>query len=284
MPKNTHAEALVMDIDGTLTPPREQLKKEMADALSKLRVPFFVAAGSDLPLVKDQFFDPLQKFHYRGSIEAFLSNGASHYRCNYSQGYSITVVKEFNIEKHLGVRRYKTFLSVLKDTLNEKRFRLPRSIKVSGKRIIERGPMVNLAPIGRPHYANLTNADLKNRKKFVDFDRAHHYRSSIIAHLETELEDIVKEKNLKILYGGQTSFDIIIKGMDKTHPLNILLQRGFKRIIFIGDALFEGGNDSVIMEFIKEWNGPRPCPVVAIKVDDWQNTIYQLNANNWLEI
>jgi hydroxymethylpyrimidine pyrophosphatase-like HAD family hydrolase len=283
MPRNPRAEALVMDIDGTLTPPREEMKREMADALANLRVPFFVAAGSDLPLVKSQFFDPLKKFRFHGRIEAFLNNGAAQYRCDYSSGYSISMIKKFDIRKHLGNRHYADLVNVLKETLHKKEFKLPASVKVTGEQIIDRGSMVNFAPFGRPVRARLTAGDLANRKNFVAFDRARHYRALVMAFLQSELSGMIREKNLKIMYGGQTSFDIVIKGMDKTNPVRILLDRGYQRIVFIGDALLEGGNDSVIMDFIGQWRGVRPCPVVAIKVENWQNTIDQFRSNCWLD-
>jgi phosphomannomutase len=282
MPKNIRAQALVMDIDGTLTPPRELLKKEMADALSKLSVPFYLAAGSDLPLVKSQFLDPLEKFGFRGRIEAFLNNGAAEYRCDYARAYSISMVKKFDIRKHLGNRYYAELVSVLTETLHKKEFTLPSTVKVSGEQIIDRGSMVNFAPFGRPVRTRLTAGDLANRKRFVAFDRARGYRAGVMTFLQSELSGMIREKGLRIMYGGQTSFDIVIKGMDKTNPVRILLDRGYKRIVFIGDALFDGGNDSVIMDFIGEWKGSAPCPVVAIKVENWQNTIDQFRSNCWL--
>jgi phosphomannomutase len=283
MARDKYAEALVIDIDGTLTPPREHLRKEMADALSNLRIPFFVAAGSDLPLLKNQFFDPLKKFKFQGRIEAFLNNGASEYRCDYSKGYTISLIKKFDIREHLGSSHYSALIMVLKETLEKKEYKLHKPIKIIGKQIIDRGSMINFAPIGRPARAKLTGADHENREEFKKFDQMKHYRKNMIKYLKSKLADIIKEKNLKILYGGKTSFDILIKGMDKTHPINVLLKRGFKRIIFMGDALFEGGNDSPIIDFIREWNGARPCPVIAIKVDGWQDTRDQFYANGWLD-
>ena len=160
---------------------------------------------------------------------------------------------------------------------------MPASIKVTGEQIIERGSMVNFAPIGRPGRVQLTKTDLSNRGNFVDFDRAKNYRAGVLKYLETELADLTKVKKLKFMFGGQTSFDIVIKGMDKTNPIKILLKRGYGRIVFLGDALFKGGNDSVVMDFINEWDGPKPCPVVAIKVESWRNTIDQFRANGWLK-
>jgi len=272
-----------MDIDGTLTPPREPMHKEMADALAQLKPAFFLAAGSDLPLVKNQFFDPLNTFKFKGSVEAFINNGASHFHCDYAKGYSIKAVKKFDIKKHLGARQYSRLLTVLSETLRNKKFALPASIKIAGKQIIERGSMVNFAPIGRPVNVALTKADLDGRKKFVEFDTRTQYRIAVMNHLKFELADLSRDKNLSFMYGGQTSFDIVIKGMDKTNPIKILLKRGYQRIVFLGDALFAGGNDSVVMDFIREWQGKQPCPVVAIKVESWLNTLDQFKANGWID-
>jgi hydroxymethylpyrimidine pyrophosphatase-like HAD family hydrolase len=259
------------------------MKKEMAEALSRLNVDFFLAAGSDLPLVKDQFFDQLKIFNYTGVFEAFLNNGASQFHCDYSKGYSIKPLRKFDIQKRLGAKNYSRLLGVLRDILHDKDFALPRSVKVTGAQIIERGSMVNFAPSGRPVNIKLTKPDLLNRKNFVEFDRSYGYRAAVLKHLKTELSDLMEDKDLKFLFGGQTSFDIVIKGMDKTNPIKILLKRGYGRVVFLGDALFPGGNDSVVMDFIKEWDGPRPCPVVAIKVESWENTIDQFKANGWLK-
>src|SRR5512133_2706514 len=94
--------ALLMDIDGTLTPPREPLRSEMAQTLARLRVPFHVAAGSDLPLIEPQFFRPLWDFGVRRDFEAFINNGALHCRCPYSQRYAVDIVEGFDFQNHLG--------------------------------------------------------------------------------------------------------------------------------------------------------------------------------------
>jgi hydroxymethylpyrimidine pyrophosphatase-like HAD family hydrolase len=266
--------ALLFDIDNTLTPPREPLLPEMAEVLNHLSAPFHVAAGSDLPLVKDQFLEPLFKFGFRGRFDAFLSNGAIHYRCDYTETMSVQVVSEFNIGRHLGEDDYAFLIAVLKQTLEDPEFRLPTSLKVLGERIIDRGSMINFAPIGR--ITQETPESLANRKAFVQFDSASGYRQRLLNHLKKGLANLIEKRELRITLGGQTSFDIGIAGKDKTNSVRTLVSEGYEKVIFFGDALFEGGNDHVMQKFVEEWNSPEPCPLETIQVDSWKDTIARL--------
>ena len=266
--------ALLFDIDNTLTPPREPLLPEMAEVLNHLSAPFHVAAGSDLPLVKDQFLEPLFKFGFRGRFDAFLSNGAIHYRCDYTETMSVKVVSEFNIRRYLGEDDYAFLIAVLKQTLEDLEFQLPPNLKVLGERIIDRGSMINFAPIGR--ITQETHRSLANRKAFVQFDSASGYRQRLLNHLKKGLANLIEKRELTITLGGQTSFDIGIAGKDKTNSVRTLVSEGYEKVIFFGDALFEGGNDHVMQEFVEEWNSPEPCPLETIQVDSWKDTIARL--------
>jgi len=263
--------ALVFDIDNTLTYPRQPIDKTMTEVLKRLRVPFSVAAGSHLLLLKKQFFSPLYDFGFCGQFAAFLSNGAVHYYCDYSHEMSIELVSEFNIQAHLGEADYNCLWKKLAETLEMEEFLLPPSLKIVDHRIVNRGSMINLCPIGRKE---LEDSDAQcNRTKFVEFDRATGYREKVLGHLDQELAFLIHEKQLKITLGGQTSFDIGIVGQDKTKPVRMLLDDGFEKVIFIGDALFEGGNDAAINEFIKAWPMKSECPVEAIQVNSPSDTI-----------
>jgi phosphomannomutase len=273
--------ALLMDIDGTLTPPREPLPKEMAEALARLAVPFHVAAGSDLPLIEPQFFRPLWEFGVRRDFEAFINNGALHCRCPYSQRYAIDVIESFDFQQHLGLENYKRLVRALEEILADPQFQLPPSLQVIGQQIVYRGSMLNFAPIGRTS-GHLNQAALDNRKAFVRFDKSTQYRRRILARLTQAVASLIQEDGLRILFGGETSFDIVIDGKDKTNAVRTLLQMGLQEVVFLGDALFEGGNDSVILDYIARWKHPTPCPLRAIRVEGWEQTIQVCRENGWL--
>jgi len=263
--------ALAFDIDSTLTYPRQPIDKTMTEVLKRLTVPFSVAAGSHLLLLKKQFFSPLYDFGFRGQFAAFLSNGAVHYQCDYSHKMSIELVSEFNIKAHLGEADYHFLWNKLAKTLEREEFLLPASLTIVDNRIVNRGSMINLCPIGRKEQED-PDAQ-QNRERFVEFDRSTGYREKVIRYLNQELASLVREKQLKITLGGQTSFDIGILGQDKTKPVRTLLDDGFEKVVFIGDALFEGGNDAAINEFIKAWPASSACPVEAIQVNSPKETI-----------
>ena len=267
--------AVLLDIDNTLTPPRQELTGQMAEVLKGLCVPFHVAAGSDIGLLQEQFFGPLYKFGFRGRFDAFLTNGAIHYRCDYSEGLSIELVSEFNIRKYLDDSDYWFMVDVLKKTLDLPRFKPLPPLRIMGKRIIDRGAMINFCPIGRLHQESADS--LRNRNNFVEFDRRHGYRQEVIAHLKHELSPLINNRQLTITLGGQTSFDIGIANQDKANAVRTLLNAGIEKVVFIGDALFDGGNDSPIKEFAKNWPPPSPCPIETIQVSGWEETIEKLH-------
>ena len=267
---------ILFDIDNTLTPPRLPLSKEMAQILKKLNVPFHVAAGSDMELLDEQFFKPLYSLGFRGKFNAFLSNGAIHYFCDYSNKINIEKVSAFNILNYLGVEDYSQIIGILEDALQMPEFQLPPDIEIMGEQIAFRDSMINLCPIGR----NKNNSDHYhfNRKKFVAFDDDSAYRSVIIEHLKKELAHYIEKSNLTISLGGETSFDIGILHQDKTNAVRTLLNSGVKRIIFFGDALFEGGNDAPLQAFVDNWEHEDKCPLETIQVNCWEDTLENLNA------
>jgi hypothetical protein len=250
----------------------------MAAALAKLKVPFALAAGSDLHIVADQFFAPLHGFGYRGGFDAYLCNGATRYRCDCGSELKVDLVEDFNIVEYLGPEASGFVLGVLERSLTRPEFQLPSHLSVIGERIIDRKSMVNLAPIGRPRGGNLADAAQKNRDAFVEFDAQSGYRTRYLSYLRAELAPIAAQKNLVVTYGGQTSFDLVIRGRDKTYPIRTLLKAGCTEVYYFGDALFEGGNDAAVTDMIAEWPEGSPCPVKAERVDSYEETLARLAA------
>lgn len=261
----------MFDIDNTLTPPRQPINKTMTDILQNLTLPFHVVAGSHILLLKKQFFEPIYTFGLRKKFDAFVSNGAIHYTCDFTKQMSIELVSEFNIRKHLGENNYNFLMEVLKNSIELRDFQLAPHLKIVGETIVDRISMINFCPIGRVEQES--PEDRINRSEFVKFDRANGYRQRIMDYLNKQLSSLIDEKELRITLGGETSFDIGIRDYDKTIALRTLLEKGYERLIFIGDALFEGGNDAVIRKFIENWPANSKCPAEAIQTKSWKNTI-----------
>ena len=262
--------ALLFDIDSTLTPPRLPITESMVQVLRKLNVPFHVAAGSHMELLEEQFFKPLFKFGFRGRFEAFISNGAIQYHCDYSSGSDIHEVDLFDIRKHLGNEAYDDLVRGLENTVEIPGFQLPGHLKVYGDVIAYRISMVNFSPIGRVKVE--TPEVRENREAFVCFDKETNYRRNILDHFDDIFSDLMAEKDLKITLGGQTSFDVGILGQDKSKAVRMLLASGVQKLIFIGDALFEGGNDAVIREYIDDMPPDSTAKAEYFQVESYKET------------
>lgn len=268
--------ALVFDIDNTLTPPRRALQAEMAEALCGCRIPFHLAAGSDLELVCPQLIEPLYERGFRGGFDAFVSNGSHHVRCRLGATIDLQTVFELRLREHLGPVSFGALCSVLVSTLDSPEFSLAGTkLCVDGPRLNDRGGMINLAPIGRP--AQMTSAAYERRDAFVAFDLATEYRARLLAHLQQILAPWRENHGLRVTLGGQTSFDLIIDGYDKRYSLRALLAAGYERLTYIGDAFYPGGNDAAVLELVGEWS-PGSCPIEVVQVSGWEDTLAWLRA------
>lgn len=249
----------------------------MAEALAALRVPFHVAAGSNLPLVTEQLLTPLHAFGFRGAFDAFVCNGADRYRCTFDDQVRIEALRTFDMRRYLGDADFEALLQVFHRALAMPEFQLPASsVAIIGERIEDRGSMINLSPIGRP--LAMSPEAYRHRDAFVQFDEASGYRRRMLDYLYGELAGLRTEKGVRITLGGQTSFDVVIDGNDKRYPLRTLLQEGYTSLTYIGDALFEGGNDAAVLDLIRSWPTATPCPVTAVQVYTWQETLEYLRT------
>ena len=246
-----------------------------------MKVPFHVAAGSDLRLVSPQFLEPLWELGFRGDFEAFLNNGAAHYRCRYRDEREVDLQDELDFQHHFGEEGFARLLATVEEVLDSEEFRMPPPVRVIGERLVDRKSMLNVAPAGRPH-SKLSDEAQENREHFVRFDEETGYRRRMKEVFHDRLADLEAEKGLLIMLGGETSFDFVVAGMDKTNAIRSLFVDGYERLVFLGDALFEGGNDSVISDYIAAWDEERECPLEAIQVNGWEETVSVLKRRGWL--
>jgi phosphomannomutase len=102
-----------------------------------------------------------------------------------------------------------------------------------GNVIEDRGGQITLSALGQ-------DAPLSEKQ---EWDPNFGKREKIMAILKPLLPDV------SIKTGGSTSIDITRTGIDKAYgieKLRDLLGVGIAEMLFIGDALFPGGNDSLV--------------------------------------
>jgi len=268
--------AVVFDVDNTLTRAREALEPAMTQRLSALGRPFALAAGSDRELLMSQFFQPLHAQGFRGQFDAFLCNGAIRYRCRCAAELELTTVEDFSLRSHLGDSAFERLLALLAGLLEDRAFALPAHVAVVGERLINRSAALNLAPSGRQSGA-LSEAGRRSRDDFVAFDAESGYRARLMPVLRQALDAALPGNDLQLTLGGQTSFDLVVRGRDKSYAVRSLLAEGMQHVTYVGDALFPGGNDAAVVDFVEAWPGGN-CPVDVIQVRDVAHTAELLDG------
>ena len=209
---------VLFDVDGTLTPARQQVSEEMSNFLKELRkrVSIGIVGGSDLVKQKEQMGENIiNEVDYN-----FSENGLIAYKDGELIG--TTYLKDFIGEENL--KKIVNFcLKYISDI----------DIPVKRGTFIEyRTGMLNISPIGR-------NCSKKERNYFEMYDSKCNIRKTFVEVLKEEF----KELNLTYSIGGQISFDVFPNGWDKTYCLKYLDESEFDEIYFFGDKTFEGGND-----------------------------------------
>ncbi len=215
---------IVTDLDGTLAPSKSAIDGEMAVLIAELlrHKSLAVIGGGSYEQFRDQFISALDiGAEQARSLYLFPTCATSMYvfskggwLCAYAERLTRPekekITKAFNLALPLGgyVRPIKTYGEVLED----------------------RGTQITFSALGQTAPLHL--------KSSWDPDASR--RMAIKAYLEK----IIPEFDVRI--GGTTSIDVTRKGRDKAYGIRNIVKRlhyGINEMLFIGDALFEGGND-----------------------------------------
>jgi phosphomannomutase len=250
------SDIILFDMDGTLTLPRENIKRNMITALKEASKTFDIGivTGSDYDYVMEQCdslfslsgVDPNKLFVYP-------CNGTKEYiwrYTRYEQTHNADMIAE------LGLNSYKKILTKLFDFQSEILLFYPDT-PLTGTFFHYRGSMLNWCPIGR-----IANQDQRAEWKKLDKDYSirREYMKLLIDHLSRN------NISATVTLGGSTSFDIYPNGWDKTYVMNHLDK--YKNVYFIGDKCQEGGNDKTLYDLLTKTNNAyeTKCPDETIKI------------------
>jgi len=178
-----------------------------------------VISGGDWPQFEKQLLSNLPHDERLVNLSLLPTGGTKFYQ--YSGDWEKLYEEDFTPEE-----REKIFSS-LKESLEKAGYRVA---KVWGKVIEDRGSQITFSALGQ-------QAPLEEKNKW-DLDYAK--RKKIKAILDTSIPEF------SVRIGGSTSIDITKPGIDKAYgigKLRDLLHVSLKEMIYIGDALFVGGND-----------------------------------------
>jgi HAD superfamily hydrolase (TIGR01484 family) len=219
---------IAFDLDGTLAESKSPLDAEMGALLVRLleTKKVAIASGASFAQFENQFL-----LHFscpeKELKNLFLipTNGAMLYQ--YEEKW------ERVYEKMLSEDEKKRIFDAFEKALAETHFEKPE--KIYGILIEDRGSQVTFSAHG-------SLAPLAVKK---DWDLDHKKREQIV----TALTKYIPEFSIRI--GGTSSIDITTAGIDKAFGLNHLMEYlhiSKEETIYVGDALFPGGNDSSVFE------------------------------------
>ena len=212
---------IVFDLDGTLAESKASLDAEMAVLFNALLsiVKVAVISGGDWPQFEKQVLSNLPHDDHLKNLSLLPTCGTKFYK--YTADWKKNYSEDFTAEQK------EKIISSLKQAIDASGFRVE---KVWGETIEDRGSQITFSALGQ-------QAPLEEKKKWdPDFIKRK--------KIKTLLEKLIPEFSVRL--GGATSVDVTKPGIDKAYgirKLRDILGIGIKEMIFIGDALFPGGND-----------------------------------------
>ena len=212
---------IVFDLDGTLAESKSSIDAEMARLLRDLLgiVKLAVISGGDWPQFEEQVLSHLPHNESLANLSILPTCGTKFFR--YTGEWERLYLEDFAPEEKTKI------IASLKKAVTESGF---HSEKVYGEVVEDRGSQITFSALGQ-------QAPLEEKKKWdPDFTK----RKKIKAILDR----LIPEFSVRL--GGTTSVDVTKPGIDKAYgirKLRDILGISVKEMIFIGDALFPGGND-----------------------------------------
>ncbi|MDO8514342.1 MAG: HAD-IIB family hydrolase [bacterium] len=219
--------AVIFDLDDTLAesfqPPKHQMVTKLGLLLDRIPLAIMTAAG--FTRIEDQFLSKLADSPYISRLYVFPNSTAECYVCEsgkWHTAYSESLTKD---ERH-------AITVALQESLADTEL-FPAHPKHEPM-IIDRDAQIAFATLG-------LDATLEEKQSW-DPDQAK--RKRLVAILEKKIPQF------EILMGGMTTIDITRKNVNKAYGVRWLsthLGIPANEMLYVGDALYEGGNDAVVM-------------------------------------
>lgn len=217
---------VAFDLDGTLAESKQAIDPEMASLLERLSHLAIIAviSGGDWPQFRQQLVCNLPAGFDTGRLFLLPTCGTKLYRC--AGEWQPVYCDQLSDDARSRILGAFEGALVQAGIANEHTW---------GKRIEDRGSQITFSALGQkaPLEAKLAwDPDFSKRKR-----------------LQLALAAALPGHSVRI--GGSTSIDITQAGVDKAYGMHKLAQFAlvdFAEMIFVGDALFPGGNDFPVRE------------------------------------
>jgi len=212
---------IVFDLDGTLAESKASLDGDMSRLLHDLLgiVKVAVISGGDWPQFEKQVLSHLPNDESLANLSILPTCGTKFFR--YAGDWKELYSEDFTADEKTKI------VAALKTAVAEAGF---TAEKVWGEAIEDPGSQITFSALGQ-------QAPLEEKKNW-DPDFAKRKKIKTILDLSIP--------GFSVRMGGATSIDVTKPGIDKAYGIGKLrdvLGVSLNEMIFIGDALFAGGND-----------------------------------------
>lgn len=221
---------IIFDLDGTLTPSKSAMDDEMSDLLCGLLTIKKVAVigGGSWKQFEGQFLKYLQcREELLANLFLFPTTATRFYR--YRSGIWIEVYADV-----LDREEREKIKNAFQKVLSEIHYEHPP--KTYGELIEDRGAQISFSALGQ-----LAPVAEKEKWKAANDSKRQ--------EIATGLRRLIPE--FEVRTGGLTTIDVTKKGIDKAYgirQIEKLLEIPISEMLFVGDALYPGGNDYAAIE------------------------------------
>jgi phosphomannomutase len=213
---------IVFDLDGTLAVSKSSLDGEMAALLASLLaiVKVAVISGGGWAQFQKQVLANLPQGDHLGNLSLLPTCGTKFYRFD-GEDWKKIYSEDFTADEK------EKIIGALQKVIDASGF---AAQKVWGETIEDRGSQITYSALGQ-------QALIEEKEKWdPDFAKRK--------QMKVRIDELIPEFSVRL--GGTTSIDVTKPGIDKAYGIRKLrdtLGVGIDEMIFIGDALFPGGND-----------------------------------------
>ncbi|OGZ52722.1 MAG: hypothetical protein A3B25_00815 [Candidatus Ryanbacteria bacterium RIFCSPLOWO2_01_FULL_48_26] len=229
-------ELFVFDLDGTLAPSKSIADFEMIKLLLRLleKKRVAVIGGGKYELFKEQLIQRLPRkderlerfFLFPTSSTAFYRFRRGKWICVYSHGLSARERKKIKT----------AFIAAFKEIAYEP------PARTYGPVIEDRGTQITFSALGQEIIRELGVRRGLALKE--EWNKRHDIRPELMKALKRLLP------TFEVRQGGLSSVDVTRKGIDKAYGIRRIektLGVSKKKMLFVGDAIFPGGNDYAVV-------------------------------------
>ncbi len=212
---------IVFDLDGTLAESKSPLDTEMAGLLTALLaiVKVAVISGGNWPQFQLQMLAKLPRDQRLDNLSLLPTCGTKFYQ--HAGGWKKLYSEDFTANEK------EEIIHCIQKALAEANY---AANAVSGDTIEDRGSQITFSALGQ-------HAPIEEKKKWdPDFSKRK--------KIKNLLDQLLPEFAVRL--GGTTSIDVTKPGIDKAYgigKLRDILGLAVDEMIYVGDALFPGGND-----------------------------------------